>query len=82
MVLAFHLDNTGECHCCHAWVSSNLSEHDLIEDWVGAIEPGSFKTLGIDEDIPRGSSGRRRRIGWLNEDEIPEEWLKERPKIP
>ena len=25
---------------CRAWVSQNVSEEDLIEDWIGPIEPG------------------------------------------
>ena len=25
---------------CHAWVSQNVSDEDLIENWIGPIEPG------------------------------------------
>ena len=80
-VLAFHLDSRGECYCCHAWVSSNLYEHDLIENWVGAVEPGSFRKFGLDEDgHPCEDSRNKSKIGWLSADEIPEDWLREKPR--
>lgn len=77
-VFAFRLDRNGAAIDCHVWVCQHETEEDIIEDRVGAIDPGKFlvwspaqsamNLLSLDTQPLRSDC-------WLNPADMPPAWL-------
>ena len=76
-VFAFHQDQHGETVLCRCWVCDE-AEADLVEDRIGPVEPGSYRTWSIDQTPPSLHTSRHAKC-WLEPDKIPEAW---RTKFP
>ena len=65
---------------CHVWVCEHEIEADLVEDRVGYVEPGQGRIWAADENQRRLIPELQENPDcWLNEAEIPPEWLREFP---
>lgn len=77
-VFSFHLDaNGGDAVECHVWLCNDETEEDIIEDYIGVVEPGKSKIFpSIYQDK---QSLKPRAHGscscFLSINEIPPQWL-------
>ena len=59
---------------CDVWVSRDVVEEDVIEERVGAVEPGEWRTYpDLFSDL------RRKPRCWLETDDLPVEWINAYP---
>jgi hypothetical protein len=76
-IFSFNLNAAGEAETCHVWVCENTSQEEIVEDKVGAIEPGQALVWTIRPQAPVPIPPRT--SCWLSDDEIPEAWLLQFP---
>ena len=64
---------------CHVWVCDHETQADLIEERMGAIEPGRGRIWTADETQQRLLPVPSATGCWLTLDSIPPEWLQDFP---
>ena len=77
-VFAFVLDNEKKALNCRVWVCRHETEEDIVEERVGPIDPGQWKTWSSDLEIQQEFLARGKRIKpscFLEVDEIPCNWI-------
>ena len=72
-VFAFKLNNGEDCDQCRAWICDSEAHEELVEDWIGPVDPSRHFVWLPD-------SGRQDDRGipvdcWLAQHELPPEWL-------
>lgn len=70
-VFAFTRNSKGRPEC-HVWVCDHETQEELIEERVGPVEPGAYLVWPLDSEA--GLSKARTNC-YLEEAEIPQEWL-------
>lgn len=74
VVFAFRRETPEEPPECHAWVCDHAIDEDRVEERIGPVEPGRWRTwpdLFADSGQPAAC--------WLEPHELPAEWLQQFP---
>ena len=71
-VFAFHQDQRGETFLCRCWVCDE-PEADLVEDRIGPVEPGTYRTWSLDQGHVSLLT-RPHANCWLEPHQIPDAW--------
>ena len=77
-VFAFVLDNEKKAVNCRVWVCRHETEEDIVEERIGSIDPGNWKTWSSDLAIQQAFLTKGKRINqscFLDADEIPDDWI-------
>jgi len=76
-VFAFHRGASGETDVCHVWVCDHEIESEMIEERIGAVDPGRFVIWTVDE----AETAKLHAVAtpakgcWLEAGEIPPGWF-------
>jgi hypothetical protein len=76
-VLAFELNDHGKAYEAHVWVCDHPIEEDLVEDQIGPVDPGQWKSWTINEATVHGVA--EQGICHLEQEDIPANWLENFP---
>jgi len=71
-VFAFRLDGSGAAIDCHAWVCDHEIQAEVVEDRIGAVEPGKALVWRLNQVQPIALSNKN---CWLQAAQMPPEWL-------
>lgn len=77
-VFAFRPGSAPAMPDCHVWVCRHETEEDLVEDRVGPVEPGKWLIWPPSQDAFPSlltTAPSSRTSCWLEDAEIPPEWL-------
>lgn len=72
-IFCFRKETTSALGECHVWVC-HATEEDLLEERIGSIEPGHYRTWSIDKSNTPRISAQMHASCWLESAEIPELW--------
>lgn len=72
-VFSFHLDAAGETAACHVWVCRTATEEEIIEEKVGAIEPGQSLIWSVRPEETAAAPARTNC--WIDAGDLPQGWL-------
>jgi len=80
-IFAFPVVADGATTECHVWVCRPGTEEDVVEDWIGPIEPGRFfmQAAGGSVQASLFTMAPVRANCWLSPSEIPTTWLTKFP---
>lgn len=82
-IFAFLLEGQGKVASCQIWVCRNSTEEDFVENNIGLVEPGTWKTWSSnDAVVPFGGFGEERMLRAscrLLPEEIPAAWVSDFP---
>lgn len=75
-VFAFKISEGKEC-VCNTWVCCSVAEEELVEDKLGAIEPGKGRVWSENRQLQllSGPVEAPAPKCWLGEGDVPAEWL-------
>ena len=76
-VFAFGLNRGKDCDQCGVWVCESEEHEDLVEDWVGPVDPSH--PFVWSPDSGRQDDPKFQIDCWLAQHELPTAWLKEYP---
>lgn len=82
-VFAFRLDDAGAALDCHVWVCGHETEADIVEDHVGAVEPGKY-LIWSPTQTPATQAlfvAPAHTSCWLDPVEMPPAWLFSFPPV-
>ncbi|HEY0412226.1 MAG TPA: type II restriction endonuclease [Allosphingosinicella sp.] len=76
-IFAFSHQEGSTASDCHAWISRNEVEEDLIEAHTGPVEPGAWITMrgGRLPALALEDRPKPRVSCWLEPEEVPAEWF-------
>ena len=73
-VFAFWRETDTQPLRCHVWIARDVVEEDVIEDRVGPVESGQTRVYpDLFSDL------QRKPRCWLDEDDVPPEWIESYP---
>lgn len=81
-LFAFQINEDGQTTSCHVWVCRHETEEDMVESWIGPLEPGRWLTRPSKHGLFPGTDGDwtpQRANCWLNRDEVPSAWIQKFP---
>ncbi|RNC71858.1 MAG: type II restriction endonuclease [Desulfuromonadales bacterium] len=77
-LFVFLLGEDGNADGCNVWVCRNAAEEELVEDRVGAVEPGAWNVWTTNQQWLAGHPSEVTHVRescWLEANEIPCKWL-------
>lgn len=74
VVFAFEKEADGQPGSSRVWVCDHEAEEELIEERVGAVEPGRWLVWSVDHS-DLFTQPRKPTSCWLSPDQIPPDWL-------
>lgn len=74
VVFAFVKESDGQPGLCRVWVCDHETEEELIEERVGAVEPGRWMVWSVDH-IDLFTQPRNPTNCWLSSEQMPPDWL-------
>jgi hypothetical protein len=80
-VFAFILNSSGCADFCRVWVCSDQAQEELFEERLGPVEPGAY-VVWMPGEAPSPAAAmalQARGSCYLNDDEIPHDWLRKFP---
>jgi hypothetical protein len=75
-VFVFELDDHGAATVCHVWVTDHATQEDLIEDFIGPVEPKLFPIWkpGLLPLFSFVQEAEPTSPCWLTPENMPKEW--------
>jgi hypothetical protein len=84
-VFAFNLNNKCETEFCKVWVCNDETEEELVENWIGPIDPGQWElwvnnsSNCFKETANNLHRAVKAKTCWLDKSQIPPTWLNKYP---
>lgn len=80
-IFAFRLSTTGDAEECRVWICRDLTEEEIVLDWIGLVEPGTGTLVSaVGQQLPDVRISEQDQPCALAIDQLPGTWLRVFPE--